>query len=155
MSNAGRPTKLSPEIQAAIVAAIEAGNYRETAAKSAGIHRNTLSNWEKWGEAGQEPYADFLCALEKAEAKAEMDMLAHIRSAQPAVTGVSGADVWQAKAWIMERRWPKRWAARVRTVVAEEVESLEKKLRSRPALAAEVADVLAREGDGSTGAAAH
>lgn len=144
-----RRTSLTPETQEKVVEHIRAGNYRETAARAAGITRQTLWNWEQRALTGEEPFASFAEALDQAEAEAETTMLARVNAAGPAVTGVSGPDPWQATAWVMERRWPKRWASRVRTVVAEEVEGLEKKLRAKPALAAEVADVLAREGDGA------
>lgn len=154
--SAGRPTSLTPEVQAQIIAALEAGNYRETAARAARVTDRSLRNWCERGEAGEEPYASFLADVQHAEARAEMGLLAQIKSAQAGTPGVSGADLWTSRAWIMERRWPKRWAARVRTAVAEEVDSLTQKLRSKPALAAEVADVLAREGDGaSAGPAPH
>lgn len=148
-----RPTSL-PEVQAVILTAIEAGNYRVTACAAAGIHRHTLQNWEKWGAEGKEPYAEFLAALQTAEAKAEMRLLSDIDSARAGTPGVSGADVWQTKAWILERRWPQRWAARVRTVVAEEVGTLVNKLRDQPELQRKVADVLA-EGDSAPGTPAH
>ncbi len=130
---AGRPTSLTPEVQDAIVTSIRAGNYRATAAASAGVHRNSITNWQERGESGEEPYAGFLCAIEKAEAEAESSLLAEIRGAQPSVTGEGGhgADLWQAKAWMMERRWPKRWAQRVRQAVTEELDAFTDRLQRR------------------------
>lgn len=149
-----RPTSLTPGVQAEIVKAIEAGNYRSTAAAAAGVHRNTLTNWEKWGEEGKEPYAGFLCALQKAEAKAEMDLLAAVRNAQPAVTGPggNGADLWQTKAWILERRFATRWCARVKQQVAENVDALTQKLKADPELHRKVVDVLADQEPSASGA---
>jgi transposase-like protein len=149
----GRPTSLTPEVQATIVAAVEAGNYRSTAAAAAGIHRNTLANWEKWGEEGREPYAEFLCALQMAEAKAEIALLAEIRSARAGIPGVSGADVWTNLAWIMERRYGSRWCARVKQQVAENVDALTSKLKADPELHRKVVDVLAGEEHPAVGAA--
>jgi hypothetical protein len=140
---AGRPTSLTPEVQATIVAAVEAGNYRVTACASAGIHRHTLQNWEKWGLEGKAPYQEFLAALLKAEAKSEIDLLAEIRGAQPGIPGVSGADIWTAKAWMLERRFASRWCARVRQQVAEHVDALTEKLKADPELHRRVVDVLA------------
>ncbi len=117
-----RPTSLTPEVQEAILAAIRSGNYKRTAAQKAGICEKTLYNWEERGEKGEEPFAGFLQAVKKAEADAESVLLDEVRSAQPGVTGSHGADLWQAKAWILERRWPKRWAARVRQAVTEELD---------------------------------
>lgn len=141
----GRPTSLTAEVQEAILTALEAGNYRSTAAAAAGIHRNTLGNWEKWGEEGKAPYADFLVAMQQAEAKGEMQLLAEIRDARPGVPGVSGADVWQAKAWMLERRFATRWCARVKQQVAENVDALTSKLKADPELHRKVLDVIAAE----------
>jgi hypothetical protein len=152
---AGRPTSLTPEVQAAIVAHILAGNYRAVSAAAAGVHRNSLINWEKRGEAGEEPYAGFLCALQKAEAECEIQLLAEVRAAQPAVVGVSGADVWQVKAWMLERRFASRWCARVRQQVAEHVDALTEKLKADPELHRRVVDVLADQEPAATGTSAH
>ena len=64
---AGRPTKLTPEVQARIVEAIEAGNYIEVAAAAAGISKPTFYGWMQRGtdEPGSE-YSDFRNAVEKA-----------------------------------------------------------------------------------------
>lgn len=138
-----RPTSLTPTVQAAIVEAIEAGNYRSTAATAAGVHRNRMAEWEKRGETGEEPYASFAAALQQAEAKAEIKLLDEIRNAKPAVAGINGADLWQAKAWIMERRFGPRWCARVKQQVAEHVDALTDKLKADPDLHRKVVDVLA------------
>jgi transposase len=114
-----RPTSLTPELARAICISLRNGSYREQAAACAGIHRNTLRNWLVRGEAGEEPFAGFLCALEKAEAIAERRLLSKIRRR---------ADGWQALAWIMERRWPSRWSGRVRVTVSDHVDQLTAKL---------------------------
>lgn len=128
-----RPTSLTPEVQETIIAAIRSGNYKATACSLAGIHRDTLHSWEVRGAAGEEPFASFSDALQKAEAEAEADLLTEIRTAQSSTPGPggNGPDLWQAKAWIMERRWPKRWAARVRTAVTEELDAFTDRLARR------------------------
>jgi transposase-like protein len=128
-----RPTSLTPEVQTAIVAAILDGNYRVTAAQKAGVCERSLYNWLERGATGEAPFAEFLQAVKTAEADAESALLSQIRHAQPAVTGEGGhgADIWQAKAWIMERRWPKRWAQRVRQAVTEELDAFTDRLQRR------------------------
>lgn len=125
----GRPTSLTPEVAETILAAVRAGNYKATACAAAGIHRDTLNDWEHRGARGEEPYREFSDALQKAEAESEVELLREIRSAQPAVVQVQGADVWQSRAWIMERRWPKKWAQKVRLAVTEELGALHERLR--------------------------
>jgi transposase len=129
----GRPTSLTPEVQAVVIEAIKRGNYRDTAAKLAGVTRQTLWNWEQRGETGEAPYAAFFDALQKAEAEAESMLLEEIRHAQPSIPGEGGrgADLWQAKAWLMERRWPKRWAQRVRQAVTEELDAFTDRLQKK------------------------
>jgi hypothetical protein len=152
---AGRPTSLTPEVHEAIVESIRAGSYRSTAAAKAGVHRNRLAEWEGRGESGEEPYAAFACALQKAEAEAEERLLDEIRNAQPSVTGEGGhgPDLWQAKAWIMERRWPKRWAARVRQAVTEELDAFTDRLQRKldEATYRRVLDASREDASGETG----
>ncbi len=127
----GRPTSLTPETQATILESVRAGNYKASACSAAGIHRDTLNGWEIRGAAGEEPFKSFSDALQTAEAEAEAKLLAEIRTAQPGIPGFSGADLWTAKAWILERRWPKRWAARVRQAVTEEIDAFTDRLQRR------------------------
>lgn len=156
---AGRPTSLTPEVHDAIIDSIRKGNYRSTAAAAAGVHRNRMAEWEGRGEAGEEPYAEFACALQKAEAEAESSLLAEIRGAQPSVTGEGGhgADLWQAKAWMMERRWPKRWAQRVRQAVTEELDAFTDRLQRRldDATYRKVLDASREDASGEAGESRH
>lgn len=116
----GRPTKLTPELQAKIVSAIAAGNYMETAAAYAGISRDSLYEWLKRGrkerlriEAGmpknrrETRYAEFSEAVEKSMAQAEV--------ADIAVIGMAAASgQWQAAAWRLERKYPEKYGRRDR-----------------------------------------
>lgn len=147
-----RPTSLTPEVQARIVEALKRGNYRSTAAAAAGIHRNTLINWEQRGEAGEAPYVDFLTAMQQAEAQAEMDLVDRIRSAMPGVPKESNADLWTNLAWILERRYGGKWSGKVKAHIAEAVDDLTQKLKAKPALHAEVMSVLAGEEPSTSGA---
>lgn len=149
---AGRPTSLTPEVAAAILDAIRAGNFRETACKAARIAMQTLRNWEQRAEAGEEPYASFVVDMHEAEAEAEKTLLGEIRTALPAIVGETGPTPWQARAWVMERRWPKRWSGRVRVTVADEVDSLTRKLAKDPELHRRVLHVLADEESSADGA---
>lgn len=158
MAAPGRKLSLTPEVYVTIIEAIEAGNYRHVACKMAGIHRDTLNGWEQRAKQGEAPFDEFVTDLEKAEASCEARLLSEIRSAQPAVTGVSGPDQWTARAWVLERRFPKRWAARVRQNVAEEIGALVEKLQQRlpAATFAEVLDATREDTpDESAGDARH
>lgn len=150
-----RPTLLTPEVQAVLVEAIRKGHYRETAAHLAGVTRRTLNNWEQRGETGEAPYAEFFLAIKKAEAEAEDTLLGEIRAAQPAVSGPggAGADLWQARAWVMERRWPSRWGGRVRATVNDELAAVLKRIEAKldPETFAKVVDATREDDAGASG----
>jgi len=113
MSNpAGRPTKFTPETRDRILTALRAGNYRETACHYAGISHQTLRNWILKADTPDAPpeYIEFLEAIERAEAEAEMVDIGLIRQAAQGGT-------WQAAAWVRERKNPERWGRRERTSV--------------------------------------
>src|SRR5262249_36307644 len=100
----GAPSKLTPAMQAEIVALVEAGNYIETAAAVCGIRKQTIYDWLKKG-ARQErgKYHDFNRAIRAAQAKADAADLAIIAEAAR-----NGA--WQAAGWRLERRNPRHFA---------------------------------------------
>lgn len=93
------------------------GNYLETSAILAGVHKNTVYNWLKDGhkaaalqEKGkqlddyQSKCLDFLGVIKKAEAEAE-------RLALVTLSAMAG-EAWQSIAWRLERRHPDRWGRR-------------------------------------------
>jgi transposase len=123
---AGRPTALTPDLQAAFVAALRRCWYLQTAADVVGIGRSTVYRWLKRGrQEGERPYAEFRYTIKKALAEKEADCLDAIEGA--------GATHWQALAWILERSHPERWGnvkaelAQLRKRLAE----LEKALAAR------------------------
>lgn len=64
----GRPTLFTPELGRELCTRVELVGFEAVAAERVGVHRDTVANWRKAGEAGEEPYVDF--ARELAEAKA-------------------------------------------------------------------------------------
>lgn len=102
----GRPEKITPELIDQIASVIEAGNYMETAAKYCGIDKQSLYTWLKKGNEQKAQgrrglHRDFLDAIKKALAAAEARSVARIVKA--------GEAHWQAEAWRLERKHPKRW----------------------------------------------
>ena len=147
---AGRPigsTKLNQRIQDTIVTAVRHGNYLETAAALAGIHRDTLYEWLRKGAAAPEGdcYRNFSDTLTRAMAQSESVAVAAIHEAgmphpvtrcrtarkplfldgRP-VLDADGNQLyieeiieestvetdWRALAWLLERRFPRRWGRR-------------------------------------------
>ena len=98
-----RPSKLTGERQQKILDALRAGNYLETAARYAGVHRDTLNEWRK-------KFPDFSDAVDEARAAAEAKNVAIVQRA---------AELhWQAAAWWLERSFPERYGRRERREIA-------------------------------------
>ena len=107
----GRPDKLTPEITEAIISAIRAGAYIETAAAFAGICKDTFYRWLKEGARGEcKKKAQFSDAVKMALAESELRDLAVVNRA--------ASTSWQAAAWKLERKFPDRWGRRDRLDVA-------------------------------------
>ena len=98
-----RPSKLTKTAQAAIRAALEAGNTRAAAAQAAGIAPDTLRTWMRQGEqqaAGR--HRTLARTVEQAEAQVESEAVAEIRAAWQ-------RGEWRAAAWWLERRRPETY----------------------------------------------
>ena len=100
-----RPSKRTPELQAAIERALEIGNTRTAAALGAGIDRGTFAAWCR-------RYPAFLRAVEKAEAVGQQRLVGQV--------ALAARTTWQAAAWMLERRDPENWGRRERLEVAVE-----------------------------------
>ena len=100
---------LTPEVQEVTCKAIEAGVTLEIAAQGAGIGARALDEWIHCGRAelqenpdAEGQCADFVRAVTVASATFEKDTLAIIQDAAP--------KNWTAAAWLLERKFPERYA---------------------------------------------
>ena len=109
-----RPSKLTQETAAVIIASIQAGAFANAAAAAAGIAESTFYAWLRRGEAAQatrdrgQPVApqerrflEFSEAIARASAQAEV-------AAANLLFEAASADWRAAVAWL-ERRHPTRW----------------------------------------------
>jgi len=103
---AGRPTKLTPEVQKTICDTVSGGGTDRVACLRAGISVSGLGEWKRRGAAGEEPYAAFLAAYKRAEGDFGLRNLALIGKAAQDGT-------WQAAAWLLERRYPEEYGRKV------------------------------------------
>ena len=104
----GRPSKLTPEVQQRVCDAVRAGNYLEAAAAYAGITYATLRRWMERGEkAKQGVFCDFCAAVLKAQADAEVAVVAQWRQHMP--------ESHQACRDYLGRRFPERWGRKDQT----------------------------------------
>jgi len=97
----GRPSKLTPDVQQRIFAALSAGATYELAAKYGGASYESLNAWRKSKPA-------FAAAVDLAEGEAAVRWLAKIERA------ASDGD-WRAAAWKLERRYPHQYGRSVQT----------------------------------------
>ena len=101
-----RPSKLTDDVQATLIKALEGGNTRASAAASAGISASTLHRWMRRGETDTTgPFRELWYAIKRAEAVCQIRCLDLIAAA-------AAEGRWQAAAWILERRWPESWSRR-------------------------------------------
>lgn len=129
----GRPrTVMTDENKAKIVETVRLGMWPDRAAQMHGIAPGTMRKERKLDD-------DFSTAIKKAEAEAESSvhsrMLRHLDGQ------------WTACAWMLERRWPERWAKRELPASSGEVRELAAQLRAAANSAKlSVPDVQAKEG---------
>lgn len=122
-----RPTLLSTERANQIAALIVAGNDQETAALASGVSKSAHYNWLARGRAERDrldsnpklkpkasemPFLEYVEAIEKARAEAEARLVLRIAKA------AEEPKTWQAAAWLLERRDPKRWGRVSRTEIS-------------------------------------
>ena len=120
----GARGKYNVERHAKIIALIKKGNYLKTAAQAVGIDESTFTRWMQEGEREQAEYEkmveegriqeneeldghkfrQFFVDVGEAKAIAEATDLARIEKVADTT--------WQAAAWRLERRYPRRWAKR-------------------------------------------
>ena len=102
--NQGRPSKLTPELQAEIILLIKMGNFVETTCGTVGINKYTYYDWMKKGKNSNHPknkYKKFQEAVEQAMAQSEARDVALITK--------QSKYHWRAAAWMLLRKHPDKW----------------------------------------------
>jgi predicted GIY-YIG superfamily endonuclease len=115
-----------------LMAAIRAGNTRKAPCLYAGVSEDSLERWARHS-------ADFAEALTRAEAEAEVALVAFVR--QAAQTD------WRAGMELLSRRWPETWGRhdRVDVELRLQLKRLAAELELDPAeMLAEVERIIAR-----------
>jgi len=102
-----RKTKLNAEVQKKICDALALGNFRQTAAKAAGVSLRTFTEWMRLGKnRNNKAFLAFRRAVLEAETQAEMRAVGLI--VQKAAEDPKHAQWW------LTHRWPERWAEKTR-----------------------------------------
>ena len=108
----GKPSLLTRENQERFLIAIRAGNYREVAARMAGLNPHTVQGWIERGRGQKKnlpptpEYVEFARLLDEAEAQAEGMVTGN-------VVARSRHDHNAGLAWL-RTRYPQRWRPRLR-----------------------------------------
>lgn len=112
--------------RARVLEALRKGHYVVVACQQAGISRASYYDWTQ---------KDPTFAEETAKAKSD---------AEDACLGAIMADPsWQARAWVMERRYGKRWAKKTPDVVVQQVHAAQSvQLPADPAERVKVLEAL-------------
>lgn len=103
----GNVHSLTPEVQAKLVHALRAGNFRSISAEYAGVPQRTFFDWMRRGkETSDEPFRSFRRAVIEAEKAAEVRTVLLIMKA-------AEKDPRHAE-WWLSHRFPERWADKSR-----------------------------------------
>lgn len=105
----GSHTVMTEETCAAILKTIKLGLHPDRAAESHGVSSSTLGMHKR-----RNP--DFVRRIKEAESGAERGFLGRIIG--------HTEKQWTAAAWILERRWPERWAKREPTMTESTAEKI-------------------------------
>ncbi len=77
----GRRPGITPEVTAAVLAAVRVGAPLEVAAQAAGVSRSTFWDWMRKGDDGKQPYADFSESVRRTEAEVHVVVVGAVRQA--------------------------------------------------------------------------
>ncbi len=113
-----RPPKVpTPEQTKALCALFQNSHYADTACAKVGINERTFYRWmEKGAKAKSGVFSQFCQAIKLAQAESEIIELSEIKNAAMGKDGQ--APSWQARAWILERRYPQKWGRKIRAEVS-------------------------------------
>ena len=103
-----RPTKRTPTTEERICEALRLGATYKLAAMAGGISYETLNNWMRAGEAGDERYVQFLQAVQAAETEAFLDALRVIKRSKDA----------KVKLELLSRRYPSEFGVKSHMTLA-------------------------------------
>ena len=102
---AGRPTKLTPEVQDLIVDGINAGLTFGLTCARAGVNPATFYRWLEKGETAKSGvYSEFCDTVSRAKADSALRLVSQITLQAPTD--------WRAAAFLLERRFPDDYGKR-------------------------------------------
>lgn len=119
----GRPSKLTPELQAAIVASVSEGKPLVATCEAEGLDDSTIRKWRGQVLRGQaEPQVvEFITALTRARAVGQLVLIDRVLAGDG--QGESNGRAKGAQ-WLLERLWPNTYAPRLNVKLEEGMEIL-------------------------------
>lgn len=99
-----RPTKCNQDVAKALASDLKLGLTFEIACQRNGISTSAAYDWKARGERGETPFCEFTDTVKRAESEGELALVKVIQSAAELPKN------WTAAAWLLERRFPVRWA---------------------------------------------
>ncbi len=135
-----RQTSLTPAVQRKLVVLVTAGHTLNAAAVMCHLGMRTVREWFYAGasKTASPLHRAFRRAIKKAQAMHERRLLGRIDTAS------RDPKHWTAAAWILERRYPEKYALRLTRMLEKEREAMLAELRKtmQPETFAEVARAL-------------
>ena len=117
----GRPSKLTPELQAEIIVLLKTGNFIETTCYTVGINKSTFYDWMKKGEESNHPGNKY-----KIFREAVVQAMAWSEARDVALIAKHSENDWRAVAWRLSRKYPDKWGEKVYEDLDLDMEDLEK-----------------------------
>lgn len=150
--------ELTPETWGVIIDFLEQGNFPETAAAVAGIPKRVMRQWLELGAQGDLRYAAFHADCVRAMGSAESRWVGALDT-----VGMAGDP--KSIQWLLERRFPEKYGAKVRHIVQQEIDGIVGRIEAlegtigasvvNQVLAAIAGESGAGETEGETGGGLH
>lgn len=115
--------QLSLSVIGDIESAVLAGNWIETAAAYAGVHRRSLYRWLRRGDECSDLSPDELTPLDRLCVELQRRVsLAEALIEDECARTLARHQEWRARAWYLERRFPARWGRQPEDRVSDGLE---------------------------------
>lgn len=118
----GKLAKLTADVQAQIVDAVERWNFPEVAAGNAGVARKTYEKWRRDARDGREPYASLFDEIDLARDRAEVTAVEKLRN--PGLDARGGNRAVRHVEFWLERTRRERFGPQLRIEVETAKEQL-------------------------------
>lgn len=117
----GRPSKLTPELQAELCGLLQEGKPIQPSCQKVGITDQVYRLWRSKARQGDERYQEFFAAVTRARAEGELALWDTAKAGDEQGSSNGSARCAQ---WLLERTFGERYAQRLNVKLEEGLESL-------------------------------